>query len=456
MPNRSRQAWTGTALAALLAVASLFYFADKTTDTFRKGYFDLPLFTQAAIRYWRGEPVYQRSDDLENRYKPGAIVYKFPPPYLLHFVPWLDGSGKQLVWFGYRLTFAYIAIHAFTVFLVCRLLLRCRKKSAGDKAFDPAGITLVLLATAFSAVYMPYFLVQGGTSGEGFIAMLALLSLTLMRRWPLLAGFLLMWLACIKLYPAFLLLYPLLTRQWKVLLAAAVSALLIGVASLLVFGLEENRFYLERILPILLTEQSSEDWTGAFRHTTGNLGLAKVMVEYSLLPNRLPLWVNAVRLPFVFALMILLLKYCRQHDERDWTTLLGFALIEVTMLICLPNVFYAYFIILLFPALVLAAFLWQQGSRVWLLILALCMSCFLVDDKWTYDMAEQAGLFSPTPAITAAVEQEGGYLYLLQHHKLLLLLSLQGMATPFMPVVLWLMLALAIPMSAINRHRTLV
>jgi hypothetical protein len=136
--------------------------------------------------------------------------------------------------------------------------------------------------------------------------------------------------------------------------------------------------------------------------------------------------------------------------------LLGFALIEVTMLICLPNVFYAYFIILLFPGLALAAFLWQQGSRVWLLILALCMSCFLVDDKWTYDMAEQAGLFSPTPAITAAVEQEGGYLYLLQHHKLLLLLSLQGMATPFMPVVLWLMLALAIPMSAINRHRTLV
>ncbi len=125
------------------------------------------------------------------------------------------------------------------------------------------------------------------------------------------------------------------------------------------------------------------------------------------------------------------------------------------MLICLPNVFYAYFILLLFPALALAAFLWQQGSRAWLLVLVLCMSCFLVDDDWTYRLAEQAGLFNPTPAITAAVEQEGGYLYLWQHHKLLLLLSLQGMATPFMPVVLWLMLALAIPVSAISRRRTL-
>lgn len=203
-------------LAALLAVAALWHFATKSAEVYRSGYFDLPLFVEAAIRHRQGEPVYARADDLAERFKPGAIVYKFPPPYLFHFLLWFDASGEWHPSFRAVLTLAYIAIHAVTLALGCWLVLRCR--ASGDSGGRPGEVRVfLLLALAFAAMYMPFFVVQGGTSGEGYIAALALLAFAVMQRWPWLGGFLLAWLACLKLYPAFLLLYPLLTRQWAVL-----------------------------------------------------------------------------------------------------------------------------------------------------------------------------------------------------------------------------------------------
>ena len=168
-----------------------------------------------------------------------------------------------------------------------------------------------------------------------------------MRSFPWLAGLIFIWLASIKLYPVFLLLYPLLTRQWKVLASAVLCAGGIAWLSLHVFGANENIFYVKNILPVLLSEPVSEDWTTIFLHTTGNQGILKVLVSYGLLPSRLSFWLNAIRLPFLFGMFIVFWKYCRWHDDENWRSLLGFSLVIITMLICLPNVFYSYFILLL-------------------------------------------------------------------------------------------------------------
>ena len=439
-------------LAALLAAAALSHFAAKSAEVYRSGYFDLPLFVEASIRHWRGEQVYARADDLAERFKPGAIVYKFPPPYLFHFLPWFDASGVWHPWFRALLTLAYIAIHVATLALACWLVLRCR--ASGDSGGRPVETRIfLLLALAFATMYMPFFVVQGGTSGEGYIGAVALLAFAVMQRWPGLAGFLLAWLACLKLYPAFLLLYPLLTRQWAVLRGAVLGAVVIALLSLAVFGFAENLFYLTQVLPILLREPVSEDWTTAFLHTTGNLGLVKVMVEHSLLPNRLPIWLNTVRLPFVLAAMWLLWRHARRHEPARWTSLLAFALLLPTMLVCLPNVFYAYYILLLFPALALAGYCWSRGWWGWLCLCLLCLSCLLVDDNWTYALAKQAGAFAPTPAMVDEVGQVGVATYLWRHEKLLWLLTGMGKAVPFLPLLLWCGLAAALRAEGLNRDR---
>jgi hypothetical protein len=320
---------------------------------------------------------------------------------------------------------------------------------------DTAAVVFVLLAFAYACFYMPFFLVQGGTSGEGFILALEVMAFACMQRFPGLAGFLLAWLASIKLYPVFLLLYPLLTRQWRVLFSALVSGVLIAVASIVIFGLDENLFYVQHVLPVLLAEPVSEDWTEMFRHTTGNQAIVKVLVGYSMLPSRLPVWLNTVRLPFVFAMVVLLLKYCMRHNQQQWQSLLAFGLVVLTMLICLPNIFYAYFVLLLFPALALAGFLWAQKKWCWLLLLVLCMSCFVVDDNWTRALAQSAAAAGNSPAGAEEIQQVGVYGYLWRHQKLLLFLWCQGLATPFLLYVFWFFTAFALQGAALNRPRTL-
>jgi hypothetical protein len=440
------------AAAVLLVLCSVFYFAGKSRAVYEHGYYDLPIFTAAAVRYWQGQPLYQRSDNLPELYKPGAIVFKFPPPYLFHFLPWFDSSAVWHDWFRAGITFFFIVLYGLTVSVICHLVLQCRAaKRTGYP--DAAAVVFVLLAFAYACAYMPFFVVQGGTSGEGFILALAVLAFACMQRFPWLAGFMLAWLASIKLYPVFLLLYPLLTRQWRVLFSALVSGVLITVASIVVFGLDENLFYLQSVLPVLLSEPVSEDWTEMFRHTTGNQAIVKVLVGYGLLPSRLPVWLNVMRLPFVVAMVLLLLKYSMRHNPQQWRSLLAFGLVVLTMLICLPNIFYAYFVLLLFPALVLAGYLWVQKRWYWLLLLIVCMSCFVIDDSWTHALAQSAAAHN-SQAMVEEIQQVGMRSYLWRHQKFLLFLWCQGLATPFMLYALWFFTAFALRKAAFSRPHT--
>lgn len=445
--SRSRQYTITLVLAALLALGSVYYFAGKSQAVYRAGYFDLPIFTQAAIRYWKNDPVYQRGDDLAELYRPGAIVYKFPLPYLINFLPWFDESGAWPPGFHMWITVFFICLYVLMLLVSCRLVLGC----CTERPAIPA-MHFVLLVIACAGVFMPFFVVQGGTSAEVYIIALSVLAFAVMQRFPYLAGFLLVWLASIKLYPVFLLLYPILTRQWRVLLSAVVGGCFIVLLSIAIFGWGENWFYLQNILPVLLSEPVSEDWTAMFRHTTGNQCIVKVLVGYGMLPSRLPIWLNAVRLPFVFAMLWLLWKHCRRHDDKQWTSLIGFVLVVLTMMICLPNICYSYFVMLLFPAIVLAGFLWAHKRYGWLLLLFFFMVVFAIDDNWTYALAQSLVASADSKTIAEEVERIGIYAYLWKHQVLLLLLWCQGLVAPFVLYVLWFFSAMTLRMAAFNRR----
>lgn len=448
----SRQSVFTILIASILAAAALFYFFNKVHDVYRAGYFDLPLYTKAATHYWQDQPVYERSDNLLERYKPGAIVFKFPPTYLLPFLPWFDAAGQWHVWFAPGLSIFYVAFYGVTIGLICWLVLNCfpAKTQRIDRS---TSILFVLFSIAFACLYMPFFVVLGGTSGEAYIIGVALIAFLCMQRMPYLSGCMLVYLGCIKLYPFFFLAYPLLTRQWRVLLGAFVGFFLVGGATMWIFGVDEVFFYISKVLPILLSEPVSEDWTDVFRHTTGNQGIVKILVQYGWLPSRLPVWLNTVRLPFVVMMAWLLLRFNAQHNNSQWSSLLGFALVIVTALICLPNVFYSYFIFLIFPLLALAGFFSARQNRKALLLLTLCMACFMVDDVWTYALAEQYGLLTPLPELVEAAQTRGVTLYLWEHFPLFAVLSAMGKATPFMPVILWCFLAFALVNAGVNRYQ---
>ena len=447
--------------ATLLALGSIFYFVNKSYGVYQYGYYDLPIFTQAAIRYWRDEPVYQRSQDLVERYKPRAIVYKFPPPYLLNFLPWFDKTGDWRSQFRLGLTLFFIFTYIMTIFIACRMVLQCRaaekiKNMREIKDLDGTEIVFVLLAMAYAGVFMPFFLVQGGTSGEVYIIALAALAFASMQRFPYLAGLLLIWLASIKLYPVFLLIYPLLTRQWKVIFSAAISGIFIVLLSILIFGWNENLFYVQNILPVLLSEPVMDFWSEIFMPTTRNQGIVSVLASYGFFPDRSLFWLNMVRFPFLFAMLWLLLKYCKNHDGQQWQSLLGFSLVLLTMIIFLPNIFYSYFVMLVFPVLVLAGFLWAKKYWGWLLLLVLLMSCFIVDDDWAVSLSQSFIAAGVSTEIKAEAENGGIGLCLWNHHRLLLILWFQGLAAPFLLYVLWFFIAIALRLGAFNRRHTLV
>ena len=447
--------------AILLALVSIFYFANKSHAVYQYGYYDLPIFSQAAIRYWRDEPIYQRSQDLAERYKPRAIIYKFPPPYLLNFLPWFDKTGVWHSQFRLGLTLFFIFTYMVAVFIACRMVLRCRvakkiENMRNIKNLDSAEIVFVLLAIAYAGVFMPFFLVQGGTSGEAYIIALAALAFASMQRFPYLAGLLLIWLASIKLYPVFLLIYPLLTRQWKVIFSSVISGFFIVFLSVFIFGWNENIFYVQKILPVLLSEPVIYFWAEVFMPSANNQGVVSVLADYGLLPNRSLIWLNMVRLPFLFSMLWLLLKYCKRHTEWQWQSLRSFSLVLLTMMICLPNVFYSYFVVLIFPALALAGFLWTKKYWYGLLSLVVLMSCFIVDDGWTVSLSQPliAAAAAASPEMLAEAEKEGVNLYLWHHHRLLLILWFQGLAVPFLLYVLWFFTAIALRVAAISRRHT--
>lgn len=428
-------------LAAVMAVAGLWHFVGECVAYSRGQLLDAPLYAEAAIRYWQGLPVYVRADDMLAQYKPGAMVFKFPPTYLFVWLPWFDASGQWPRYFQPVFMGVSAALYLLTVSLALQQVFRAAHALPSNSVLQrqPHATVLVGLVLAVACWFVPILYVFGATSAENLMACLAMLAFCVAPRWPRLAGVLLAYPAAMKLYPVFLLLYPLLSRQWSMLRAAVMSLLMFVALSVWVFGWDESRFYATHILPILLNEPAADDWTTFLHPAVGNLSLVPVMVGHSwLFPSRDMLWVNLVRLPMLITLCWALLVCVRPQDR--WGQLLGFSVVIVTMLACLPNLFYPYFTWLVVPLIVLSAFSLYRRHGVLLLVALVCAGALLINDVWIQQLYQAAGLDNPSPAIVKQVEAAGPWLLLWHQYPLLGLLVTGGQLVPFTLYLLWLSL----------------
>lgn len=429
--------------SVLLLVLASVYFGEKVLEVYHHGYFDLPIFMQAVTGHFRDGQIYLRGEDLVALYKPGAIIYKFPTPYLFPFAPWFDASGSKVKNFHLVFTWGALLFYATTLLLALRLVFRCQR---GGLAGYQGQIFLVWMLV-FACLYVPFFRVLGGTGGENLIIAAGVLAFVCIKRWPALSGFLFAYLAAAKLYPVFLLIYPLFKKQWSVIFYAVVGLVAIALSALLFFGVDENLFYLQKVLPVLLQEPVAEDWTEAFNHSTGNFGIVKVLCTYGLLPNRFLIWLNLIRLPMIACIGWLMLT--RNKSENDnWYDTLCFALVVTTMLISLPNFFYSYLIVLIFPIIVLCGFLVDTRRYGCLLLFLMAVSCLLVYDGWLMPIVQQNHIMDPVGEMAVIMQQDvsqhGPTYYVARHFPLAFALIMLGKATQFMTIVVWVSLLLAI------------
>ncbi|HQQ62407.1 MAG TPA: glycosyltransferase family 87 protein [Pseudomonadales bacterium] len=441
-PDELKQTWAWFA-SALVIIPAFVYFCFQIRAVYLHGYFDLPIFMQAVIGHFTSGEIYRRGEDLVSLYKPGAIVFKFPTPYLFPFVTGFDGKGFNVNTFSQGFTGVALMLYASTiVFSIRQVFIAVPGSVSNSRRF-----VFLSGAIVFACLYVPFFRVLGGTGGENFIIAAAVLAFVCMRRWPWFSGFLFAYLAAAKLYPVFLLVYPLLKKQWSVLVYAAISFVLIVLCAIWFFGWDENIFYVKQILPVLLGEPVSEDWTEALNHSTGNFGIVKVFCTYGLLPNRFIVWLNVIRLPMIACICWLMLARARVRDV-GWYDTLCFALVVTTMLVSLPNFFYSYLILLIFPIIVLGGFLFEKRFYGLLALFLLSVSCLLVDDGWLLPIVQQNHIMDPVGEMATIMQQEvsqhGPLYYVFMHFPLAFALIMMGKATQFMTVFVWLSLFLAL------------
>lgn len=234
-------------LAAVIALLLAGWLSAATLQTLYNtpGTADMSIFAEAGMRFWQGEPIYERQGVIADRYRPTAPIFKFPPPYLLPYLPWLQDGIPTYFYQG--LFLSLVLLYAATAGWLGRSLLA---SAPAASPLGPLAIGLALVALLSAGFYNALNLL----APEIPIFALLASAVVLGQRWPGLAGLLIGHAAAIKLYPAYLFCLPLMTGRWHMLagcLAGLSGSLVISVA---VFGTAEHTFYLQTILPILLQE----------------------------------------------------------------------------------------------------------------------------------------------------------------------------------------------------------
>jgi uncharacterized membrane protein len=267
-----------------------------------------------------------------------------------------------------------LALAAFALLRAYRLRLR---------SWPAAGLLLVLLSLRPIADTLRY--------GQVDIPLLALIALALWslrreRQWAWGA-----WIgvaAALKLYPAYLLGLALARRSWRPVAGAALSVLLLSLASLLAFGWETHGTFLSRVLA-----STGVGTTWVENQTFGGLISRLLSPELvALVPDRHPL-VRPLSLAWAAALTALTLWLTRPAAMRPD---LAFGLWVTAMLLALPAAWIHYQVVLLVPllqALVLA----EEGPEglPWPAVACYALAWALLahGNMWTFYGSELYGPF---------------------------------------------------------------
>lgn len=403
----AKKGWLVFLLVMTLLSINHFY---KTSLLVRQaGFIDTPMFIAQAEYFLRSGELYRNplktTGDLEE-FEPASPWFKFPPPYLLSYMPWASPIPDDLSHEGYgnkldekvkSIWLVHVVRYLFSLAILIYLLRP--EKSAG----------FILQGTIAGLLFTPFFESLYGLIFDNllllFIACILLLYKTGKNRY---VGCIIGLAAMLKIYPAILFLWALAIRSRAVVAYAVPTGILLLLASVQVFGLENHVFYYMRLLPVLLRETSLDG--------LGNFSVGRLFVEWFSGPEQAMTAFTVFKntLLFFTASVLWMAKPQEKQDMQEASIKLS--LIVCMLLLYLPNYWGNYQLVLLLP------------------VLSLLANAYALDRGWWW----QGGI-AMVCWFLMVFSSDGGLAYipfsLMQYH---LLVDHAYQYRVFCPLILWL------------------
>ena len=326
------------------------YFAIKGTLPIATGYQDTQIFVQAAQKLDDSGELYTLTEPLEKTFSPARAVYKFPPSYVLAYMPWLSTLSASAENHAYEILFIFhIARYLIAMFLVGWFL------GPRDNPIWRLGVIAMFLLA--SPVYESLY----GMTFENLFFFMLVVSWVLIKydcKWPVAA--MLSYAALAKIYPAAQMLFFATRNRYRYLLYSVVAGITWLMISLYFLGSEPFHVYIATILPIILHEKVA--------HGAGNGSAVYAFFSAGLLRSFL------ISLIILITFVIINLKQANKNDNQN---LFEYCLVISASLLLIPNCWLQYQIILLIPIAALLGSSLVNESRYRRLKLVIALAAWL-------------------------------------------------------------------------------
>lgn len=186
--------------------------------------------------------------------------------------------------------------------------------------------------------------------------------------------------AALKLFPAFLLLYFAVRRQWRVVFTAAATFAAANLMAGLIFGWRCFHTYVVEVMPNV----------GTFRDTWPNASLMGLWCKLFDAPSGHvePLWQNPLCAQLAYfassAVVVALVAWKMRQAEGRRQADVAFALCTIGMLLVSPVVWDHYFLLLILPLAILWKAVGPSFRKRAVILSAICV-LFTIQPRWVWD-----------------------------------------------------------------------
>lgn len=427
-------------ISLLLSIAhctnKLSYIAamEKTSGT-PQFYTDFNFYVDAGKQYQETKQLYKRpaqGETFASTYYPMAPVFKFPPAFQLQILPFVNHwTPETLRPLRTSMIISYLAACLILITSICLTM---------NKHQQPiTNIFLVFTLSSVIATSNPAFwdcILNANYEIPIFVFLT--LSFFLLRKHPRLSATTIGYLAATKIYPAFMAALLLRTPTIKKTIPTfLLSTLLFSLIALALFGIDENIFYAKNIFTLLFQEkvapvQFSLSFGSELFRLTQNLNFAQIAFQF-------------YRFILLGISLLITIKYRSASHDISF-----FALFITLMLICIPNYWLSY-LIMLFPAFCIAIYrVIARPTSLGVSALLLCAGAILIESQswlhiyaptWFKDINQ---LDETGNKILTAIQQDKttkASLIFLQHYPLTAALYFFEQIKFVIPAMLWAFVA---------------
>lgn len=340
------------ALFCLLAFyVGTFPLTKLTPSWGRMGYFDWPIFVDAATKFIKSGILYYA--DME-RYAPNAEIYKFPPLFASILVVLLRvGIDPETLRIGIG------SLQLLMYFVSIWLGLRISK--------TPPSFFLYISVFLFIATFEPFINNFIGLQMEAFILFLLCLMLwALVGQRIFLAGFLLGLAVALKLYPLFLVSIILCIDKRIDFLKGLVFGLLSAlVFTTLVIGVDQSWLYFSQIAPTLAKE--------ALDTNLRNVSINNAVFQLGLL-QRYSHYAGIILMAGAVAAILRSIKH--DYDHKD--VIAAFCLLVAVLVLGIKNSWGNYQLLLALPIIILLVETFRDKKTNYLSLALIYFACALI------------------------------------------------------------------------------